>query len=187
MPAQATVVRRLWYESHVLFVGSMRQKLERSSDAPKRMPHAEREERANVLTRNTATIALAAYDANVPFVIEKPPASHLWAMSCMQDVAELPGAFSAIFQACRYGGRRDKRTKLLATWGPVKNFCKMCDKSHTHLPWGVLLGARSTFATAEECEYPAGMCKEVDRLLRRPNARGRLRGALSLSVPIVYG
>ena len=115
---------------------------------------------ANVLTRNTATIALAAYDVNVPFVIENPPASHLWAMPCMQDVAELPGAFSTIFQACMYGGRRDKRTKLLATWGPAKNFCKMCDKSHTHLPWGVLLGARS-----EECEYPAGMCKEVARLL----------------------
>ena len=120
---------------------------------------------ANVLTRNTATITLPAYDANVPFVIENPPASHLWAMPCMQDVAELPGAFSTIFQACMYGGRRDKRTKLLATWGPAKNFCKMCDKSYTHLPWGVLLGARSTFATAEECEYPAGMCKEVARLL----------------------
>ena len=115
---------------------------------------------ANILTRNTATIALAAYDANVPFVIENPPASHLWAMPCMQDVAELPGAFSTTFQACMYGGRRDKRTKLLATWGPAKNFCKMCDKGHTHLPWGVLLGARS-----EECEYPAGMCKEVARLL----------------------
>ena len=55
MPAQATVVRRLWYESHVLFVGSMRQKLERSEDdAPKRMPHAEREERKDRLRTKLA-------------------------------------------------------------------------------------------------------------------------------------
>ena len=58
---------------------------------------------ANVLTRNTAT----ANDANVPFVIENPPASHLWAMPCMHQ--------------------------------------------------------------------------------QRPNAKGRLRGALSLSVSVVYG
>ena len=55
MPAQATVVRRLWYESHVLFVGSLRQKLERSEDdAPKRMPHAEREERKDRLRTKLA-------------------------------------------------------------------------------------------------------------------------------------
>ena len=38
---------------------------------------------ANILTRNTAALALAAYDANVPFVIENPRASYLWAMPCM--------------------------------------------------------------------------------------------------------
>ena len=99
MPAQATVVRRFWYESHVLFVGNMRQKLERSEDdAPKRMPHAEQEERANVLTKNTATIALAAAPTFLSSL--KTPGFHLWVMPCMQDVAELLGAFSTIFQAC---------------------------------------------------------------------------------------
>ena len=88
---------------------------------------------ANVLTRNTTAIALTAYDANVPFVNENPPASHLWAVPCMQNVAQLPGAFSTLPR------RQALRAELLATTG------------------------------------------------RRPNAKGRLRGALSLGVSIVYG
>jgi hypothetical protein len=49
-PPEAAAVRRLYFESHTLTVGELRQRMERTdSDAPRRVPQAEREARKGVV------------------------------------------------------------------------------------------------------------------------------------------
>ena len=46
LPPATAGLRRLWYESHVMYVGDMRRKMERTEDdAPRRLPQPEREAR----------------------------------------------------------------------------------------------------------------------------------------------
>ena len=55
LPALAAAVRRLWFESHTLTVGELRQKLERTDqDAPRKLPQAEREARKEAIRKRLA-------------------------------------------------------------------------------------------------------------------------------------
>ena len=68
MPVRATVVRRFWYESHVLFVSNMRQELDCSDTTPQ--SHAARRARLDEEYADNS----AGSSANVLFVIEPSPA-----------------------------------------------------------------------------------------------------------------
>ena len=60
MPVRATVVRRFWYESHVLFVSNMCQELECSDTTPHSHAARRAEGALQRLDEDTPTIALAA-------------------------------------------------------------------------------------------------------------------------------
>ena len=62
LPPAAAAVRRLWFESHTITVGDLRQKVERTdSDMPRKVPQAEREARKELLRAKLApTILLEA-------------------------------------------------------------------------------------------------------------------------------
>ena len=70
-----------------------------------------------------------------------------------------------LFQHCMYGGKRDKWAAVLSNWSKAHRLRRICDKSHTHEPWGVRKEAKWRFATAEECEYPAGLCESFADLV----------------------
>ena len=66
------------------------------------------------------------------------------------------------------GGTRDKWSRWLATKGLFTSLQIVCDKSHTHKPWGFTAPSLTTgwnFATAEEAEYPAILCQRVAQLV----------------------
>ena len=55
LPSEAAALRRLWFESHTLTVGDLRQKVERTDvDAPRKVPNAEREARKDALRKKLA-------------------------------------------------------------------------------------------------------------------------------------
>ena len=70
-------------------------------------------------------------------------------------------------QMCMHGGRRDKRTDLLA--GSKVDFSSlaiMCDGSHEHLPWTYNRNEHG-FATAKERNYPRLFCQRIATLMAK--------------------
>eukprot|EP00973_Karenia_brevis_P082864 11489663-Karenia_brevis.AAC.1 len=64
-----------------------------------------------------------------------------------------------------HGGARDKKCRLIASGVDLSSLAIMCDKSHTHKPWG-LMTDKSGFATAEERQYPALFCARLAALIK---------------------
>ena len=70
------------------------------------------------------------------------------------------------FHSCMHGGRRAKKTRLLASPGLYTSLAQECDRAHDHLPWGVQQQGDSLFfSTAEEAEYPHLLCKRMAQCL----------------------
>ena len=106
--------------------------------------------------------------------IENPENSWIWAVlayfvrnskcplllkrwSSMQDVC---------FSNCMKGGRRPKRTRFRCSHALLQSLEADCDGMHEHLPYLVYRCNGSwSFSTAQEAEYPAGLCYEMASLL----------------------
>lgn len=107
-------------------------------------------------------------------VIENPIRSWLWPLLAAMvkqthDRAFIEWYFSLteiVFAACMHGGKRDKYTKFLSSTSAINPLAQDCDRSHTHLPWGVdKSSGQWAFATASEAEYPPQLCRTYMDLL----------------------
>ena len=131
----------------------------RSSTHPWGLPHlrhndAFRVEQANLIYSKMATFCLFLQQLGIHWSVENPRHSYLWELGPFIELQQFARVFD--FDACMHGSDRDKKTSFLATLGlsPLSVFW---DGSHVHREWGLL--EDNSFATAQEAEYPALLCK----------------------------
>ena len=90
--------------------------------------------------------------------------------------------------ACQFGGKRKKRTRLASSADPSA-LAQDCDGRHSHLPWSVRQdGDRLQFDTAEEAQYPSGLCAAMASLFRsRLQSSGRASWPYASPPPFASG
>ncbi|CAE7276556.1 unnamed protein product [Symbiodinium sp. CCMP2592] len=132
----------------------------------------DRVQTANEIYKLTIRLVLWAFHHDVPVVIENPSRSWLWpALEALvrlmsKDLGpDLRRAWQAIcfydLDACQFGGKRKKRTRLASTVD-LSTLAQDCDGSHPHAPWSIREGSdRLLFDTAEEAQYPDGLCRAM--------------------------
>lgn len=66
-------------------------------------------------------------------------------------------------QACGYGGKRPKWTRLAANFPQVHTIDAVCPQNHHHEPWGLVKtgSSKRVFATALEVHYPKLLCETI--------------------------
>ena len=117
--------------------------------------------KANRLYHLTSELVKWAVQEGCLICIENPQFSYFWQTTFMQGVLHL--LQFTIFQTCRYGGKRPKRTMLAFNAEEFKTINKMCtgaSSDHQHEKWGVI-NATQTFATASEAAYPMTLARTL--------------------------
>ena len=75
--------------------------------------------------------------------------------------------------------RQEKSTRLLATYPQVSKLAVKCNGQHEHAKWGRV---RNKWATAEEVEYPTGLCQAWSNVMVQILCEhGAVKSALQLS------
>jgi len=125
-----------------------------------------RVEAANELVRFCLKVIAICKKHSIEWVIENPMRSLLWFLKEVQQL-QREGAADANYQACMYGGKRDKWQRLRSSMATITKLSVQCDKQHPHEPWGPRLqsGVFTGFHTDEEAEYPLRFCDAVATLL----------------------
>ena len=118
-------------------------------------------EKANAIYDFCCEVAKHCIQNEIGFTIENPTNSYLWYLSDFAMLALEASVHKVSFHACMWGAKRAKRTSLLTNMEAMRDMAKECDGQHEHLPWGVRWKDGWSFATAEECEYPAQMCTAI--------------------------
>ena len=112
---------------------------------------------ANILYAFTAEVVDQCCANNILCMVE-----NLWFVTAW---VELTGAHLLYYQdhqACMYGSKRPKFTRLCANFEQVCTISALCDGRHEHEPWGIIRqGAKRTFATALEVHYPKPLCEAI--------------------------
>ena len=103
-----------------------------------------------------AAFCLFLHQLGIHWSVENPRRSYLWELGPFIELQQFARFYD--FHACMHGSDRDKKTSFLATLdlSPLSVFC---DGSHVHREWGLL--DDNSFATAQEAEYPALLCKRL--------------------------
>ena len=117
---------------------------------------------ANHLYYLTFQVFKFCHAAGILVSCENPGRSHFWATSAWCPAMSLEGIASVFFHHCMFGSERDKYTRFDYLMPRLMSLHKLCDKQHTHAPWDLRNGI---FASAQECPYPTGLCKQYAALL----------------------
>ena len=117
---------------------------------------------ANRLYHLTFQVFKFCHAAGILVSCENPGRSHFWATSAWRPSMSLEGIASVFFHHCMFGSERDKYTRFDYLMPRLVSLHKLCDKQHAHAQWGLHNGI---FATAQECPYPTGLCKQYAALL----------------------
>ena len=117
---------------------------------------------ANLLYDFCREIIDMCCELNIAFMLENPLNSLFWLTTFWCDIKYHDKLFYSKHQACAYGAMRPKWTQLCANFHEVTLISKVCDNTHTHLPWGVVkTGTSSVFATSLEVHYPRALCEAI--------------------------
>ena len=124
-------------------------------------------QKANSLVKLMGGLVQQLQRKGIMWSIENPRNSILWQCDEMKALSELRDVYDMSFQACMHGGQRDKWTTWRTNASSLSTLAVACDKSHTHLPWGVLMeGKRHMgFHTQFEAEYPMLLCRRVSEAI----------------------
>ena len=117
--------------------------------------------RANKLYFLTKELVSWANREGCLICIENPQFSFFWQTTFMQSVMSM--LQFTVFQTCRYGSSRAKRTMLAFNAPEFSVINKMCQgqsATHRHQKWG-LTGPSQRFATAMETAYPMPLAKAI--------------------------
>lgn len=99
---------------------------------------------------------------NTIITIENPRRSYMWETTWLQKLIADLGLFPVTYQQCMMGGKRDKWTTLYTNHIPLNKLAIVCDRSHTHQPWGVEHTQDGwRFASAAEAEFPQLLCGRI--------------------------
>ena len=136
--------------------------------------HKTKVDAANALYIFAVSILKKCFTLGITVSIENPQRSWICAILLylvrQQDDPAFLEWYAALekvdFHSCTHGGRRPKKTRLLASPGLYTSLAQECNRSHKHLPWGVQQQGDSLFfSTAEEAEYPHLLCKRMAQCL----------------------
>ena len=137
----------------------------RSFDFPLGLPDLEgdelkRVEIANSLFQYTCNLFSWCVRRNILATVENPRGSYFWLVPCMLELMRIYPLYATDFQACMYGSKRDKWTRIVASFPEVLQMDLVCDRSHQHTGWGFTTDAagRKIWATSEESQYPRKLC-----------------------------
>ena len=124
---------------------------------------------ANLLYEKAVEKIMKVHRLGLSWSVENPANSLLWLTSFFQKLQkELGDELSNVtFHMCMHGGKRDKLVKLWYGNMDLSSLAKKCDKTHTHLPWGLITGEDSIFATSEERKYPYLFCSRLARAVAK--------------------
>ena len=105
------------------------------------------------------------------FLLENPANSLFWALPGLAEIRQAPGVYVVTFSNCMFeGGVRDKQTSLLTNAPGVgaalqdllctnKAICDRTGKEHATWRPVVVDGIPVAYPTADEAEYPPGLCR----------------------------
>jgi len=117
---------------------------------------------ANILYAFTAEIVEKCCANNVLCMVENPRSSLFWFVTPWVELTVAHLLYYQDHQACMYGSKRPKFTRLCANFEQVCTISALCDGRHEHEPWGIVRqGAKRTFATALEVHYPKPLCEAI--------------------------
>ena len=97
-------------------------------------------------------------------VIENPYRSFFWHLPEITSILQDDRAVLVRCDFCMFGGKRLKKTALLANDQIIHALAVQCDGQHEHLPWGVVDGE---FATKQETAYTNVFCRTFMLALTR--------------------
>ena len=140
----------------------------RSPEHPDGLPNLsqrdqERVHKANLVYAAACRIILACHASGTAWTLENPTNSLFWLTSFWRCVMKQTDPWYATFHSCMYGGARAKSTTLAGSMAKLTTLSVDCDKQHKHLPWGK---TSTGFATAEETEYPLGLCLALAQVVQ---------------------
>ena len=137
----------------------------RSLDFPLGLPDLEgdelkRVEIANFLFQYTCDLFSMCVRRNILATVENPRGSYFWLTPFMLELMRIYPLYATDFQACMYGSKRDKWTRIVASFPEVLQMDLVCDRKHQHTGWGFTTDAagRKIWATSEESQYPRKLC-----------------------------
>ena len=128
-------------------------------------------EQANLIYANIVTILQRCNAKGIPWSLENPGNSWLWAIPCIVQLMSnnrwRPVRYT--FHNCMFGGPRPKLSCWASTL-PALAFLQQngqCDDKHPHLAWGVQKEHGSwNFATGDEAVYQPELCREAGLAVR---------------------
>ena len=132
---------------------------------------------SNILYSFVVDVLFFAFTHNIVVSIENPLNSWLWVILKELVMQHPSQAFrrwfnnleAVEFSNCAWGGDRPKMTKWLSTNSVYTELNRPCPGNHYHKPYeAVRTGNKSVkFSTAEEAEYPWGLCDKVVELIAK--------------------
>ena len=143
---------------------------------------------ANEVYRAAVRLLFRAYQTGALVSIENPVRSWLWPLLASLIKSFGNAAFAEWyfslqdydFDACMFGSRRAKATRIKGTPGVFDGLQRSCDNSHPHLSWKPsLVAGRWQYPTKEEAEYAPQLCEflclrasdAVSKAAHRPAAK----------------
>ena len=132
-----------------------------------RPSEAEQVAASNAVYRACIRILFRAFQTGALVTIENPVRSWLWPLLAVLVKAHGSKAFADWFfqlqdydfDACVFGSRRAKATRIKGSPSVFEGLSLSCDQSHIHLSWQpVRLAGRWMYPTKQEAEYAPELC-----------------------------
>ena len=133
-----------------------------------RMHEQQQVQAANQVYEAAVHILQHAWKTQALVSIENPTRSWLWAILAKLVKSKGPAPFvdwyfqlqDYDFDACMFGARQAKSTRIKATHAVFEGLQRRCDNSHAHLSWQpTKIHGRWVYPTKDEAEYSSGLCK----------------------------
>jgi hypothetical protein len=118
---------------------------------------------ANILYAFCADVLELCCALGKLFMLENPRKSFFWLTTAWIESHCASQLYFAEHQACGYGGKRPKWTRLAANFPQVSTINAVCPNNHEHEPWGLVRtgSSKRVFATALEVHYRTLLCETI--------------------------
>ena len=117
---------------------------------------------ANILYSFATEVLELCCDLDKLFMLENPRNSLFWITTVWSESNCARHLHFQDHQACGYGSKRPKWTRLAANFAEVATIDAVCPGDHQHESWGIVQqGSKCVFATSLEVHYPAELCEAI--------------------------
>ena len=117
---------------------------------------------ANMLYSFATEVLELCCELNKLFMLENPRNSLFWITTVWKESSCAYNLYFQDHQACGYGSKRPKWTRLAANFPEVATVNATCPGNHVHEAWGLVQqGAKRVCATSLEVHYPPQLCEAI--------------------------